>query len=193
MRELFGHRLNRWAGEGADYLWKSRRYIWFIVVLFFASAVVGFAFPSQFGFLDSILKDIARQAKDLSGIDLIVFIFNNNVKSAFIGLVLGGLLGIVPFVNALLNGVILGYVFRLVWNISGFMDFWRILPHGIFELPAVFIALGLGVKFGMFIFAKNKTKTFFYMLKNSVKAFVFVVIPLLIVAAVIEGLLITFL
>ena len=35
-------------------------------------------------------------------------------------------------------------------------DLFRLLPHGIFELPAIFISLGLGLRFGMFIFQKEK-------------------------------------
>jgi len=39
---------------------------------------------------------------------------------------------------------------------DGFLSLWRLLPHGIFELPAVFISLGMGLKIGMFIFQKKK-------------------------------------
>lgn len=175
------------------YLRESRKYVYFVTFLFFFSALIGFFFPSNFTFIDAILKEIAEKAENLRGLDLILFIFDNNVKSAFLGVILGGIFGIFPFINALSNGIVLGYVFSKVWQISGFADFWRILPHGIFELPAIFVALGLGIRLGMFVFSKNRIKEFKYRLWNSLKAFITLVIPLLVVAAIIEGLLITFL
>jgi len=69
---------------------------------------------------------------------------------------------------------------------------WRILPHGIFELPAVFIALGMGLKFGGFIFQKEKIKSLREYFWNSLRVFLFVVLPLLIIAGIIEGTLIFF-
>jgi uncharacterized membrane protein SpoIIM required for sporulation len=61
----------------------------------------------------------------------------------------------------------------------------------VFELPAVFISLALGVKLGMFIFSREKGKEFMRRARNSMIIFVCIVIPLLIIAAVIEGLLIS--
>jgi stage II sporulation protein M len=175
------------------YIKESRNYIYFVIILFFFSAIIGFFFPDNFRFIDAILKEIAEKASSLKGIDLIIFIFDNNIRSAFLGLILGVLLGVFPFINALSNGIVLGYVFSKVWQISGFADFWRILPHGIFELPAIFIALGIGIKLGMFVFSNNKMKEFKYRFWSSLKAFVSIIAPLLIIAAIIEGLLITLL
>jgi stage II sporulation protein M len=175
------------------YIKESRNYIYFVIILFFFSAIIGFFFPDNFRFIDAILKEIAEKASSLKGLDLIIFIFDNNIRSAFLGLILGVLLGVFPFINALSNGIVLGYVFSKVWQISGFADFWRILPHGIFELPAIFIALGIGIKLGMFVFSNNKMKEFKYRFWSSLKAFVSIIAPLLIIAAIIEGLLITLL
>jgi stage II sporulation protein M len=91
----------------------------------------------------------------------------------------------------MINGAVLGYVFSRVYVLYGASDFWRILPHGIFELPAIFIALGLGVKLGFFIFSGNIKQEFLRRFYYSFLVFLFVVVPLLIIAAIIEGLLIT--
>lgn len=179
--------------DSFGYIKESRHYIYFIIWVFLISGLIGFTFSSHFGFIEDLLKQIAEKAIGLNGPDLIMFIFNNNIKSAFLGILLGVFFGIMPFVNALTNGLVLGYVLDKVWHVSGITDLWRILPHGIFELPAIFIALGLGIKLGMFIFSKRK----FYELKRrayeSLKVFLFVIVPLLVIAAIIEGLLITFL
>jgi len=42
-------------------------------------------------------------------------------------------------------------------GIEGYGILWRLVPHGIFELPAVFISLGLGIKLGTFIFREYRS------------------------------------
>ena len=53
--------------------------------------------------------------------------------------------------------------------------------------------VGLGIKFGTFIFKKNKKDAFKEYLINCLRVFIFVIIPLLIIAAIIESSLIIFL
>jgi stage II sporulation protein M len=70
-------------------------------------------------------------------------------------------------------------------------------PHGIFELPAVFIAIGFGLKLGvcslrMIIsgFDKKENKFFAENLINSFRSFFLVIVPLLVIAGIIEAVLI---
>jgi len=177
-------------GEALDYLRASKNYIFAVAFIFIGGILLGFIFSEQFTFLDEILKQLVEQIKGLDTSGIILFILQNNLKSAFYGMIFGVLLGIFPVINSVSNGLILGYVMKGVWVDSGAHEFWRILPHGIFELPAVFISLALGLKLGMFIFSKNKIKEFLERARNSMIIFVFIVIPLLIIAAIIEGLLI---
>ena len=156
---------------------------------------------------------------------LILFILQNNAKTAFFAMFFGIFFGIFPFVNSVINGLTLGYVLNSVWEVSGVSEFWRILPHGIFELPAVFLALGLGLKLGfdfvkhfvkhywrdnkllvifgilvpviIFIslifdkkFNKREIDSFSRRFKNSIICYFSIILPLLILAAIIEGILI---
>lgn len=179
--------------DSTSYLKESKNYIWFILGLFFVGSLIGFFFSSYFTFLDEMLRELILQTQDLKGIDMIIFIFNNNIKSAFFGMVFGVLLGIVPLINSLFNGLVLGYVMNLVWAVSGFSDFWRILPHGVFELPAIFIALGTGLRLGFFVFSKDRKKELIRRFKGTLGVFFVFVLPLLVIAAIIEGLLINIL
>ena len=179
--------------DAFEYIKDSRKYIYFSIVLFLICVFFGFAFSSHLGILDQLLKNIIDQTSGLSGVRLILFIFSNNLNVSFLVVFLGSILGIFPFLNAISNGVVLGYVFSKVYQVSGFADFWRILPHGIFELPALFISMGLGIKLGFFIFSKDKINELRKRFISSLKVFFFVIAPLLIVAAVIEGLLISLL
>ena len=164
-------------------------YIYLILVLFVFSVIIGFSFAENFSFFDNILMGLGDSIEGLGHGGLIWFIFQNNISSAFIAMILGVFLGIAPVFNSLINGALLGYVYAKAIVIGGPGVILYILPHGIFELPAIFIALGLGLKFGMFIFAKKgeKINEFRRRFWNSIKVFLTIILPLLIIAAVIEG------
>ncbi|MEK6855547.1 MAG: stage II sporulation protein M [Nanoarchaeota archaeon] len=176
--------------ESWNYIVESRKYIYFIISIFFIAGVFGFIFHSNLDFLISTLKQMVERTKGLSLFELFVWIFVNNLRAALFGMLGGLVLGILPILNALSNGVILGYVFQMVGVKAGYLEFWKILPHGIFELPAVFISLGIGVRLGMFVFTKNKKEVFVYETRQAILTFILIVVPLLVLAAIIESLLI---
>ena len=176
--------------ESISYLKESMIYFWIIVGLFLFSALIGFMFPENFVFFDELLKELAEKTTGLGHGELTWFIFQNNVLSSFMGLVLGIVLGVFPLMGILINGLLLGYVYAKASAVAGLGVIWMLVPHGIFELPAVFISLGLGLKLGMFIFTKNKKKELIERLIKSLKVFLLIVFPLLVIAAIIEGILI---
>ncbi len=177
--------------QARKYLYETRFFILGIVVLFAVSAFFGFIFAKHLSFLDAFLLELLAKTAGLGIGALISFIFFNNVQSALFGLLFGIFFGIFPLLTSLVNGLVLGYVFHRVYAITGIHEFWRILPHGIFELPAVFIALGLGLRLGMFLFSKKPLHTLKERFILSLVLFLAVIVPLLIIAAIIEGILIS--
>jgi stage II sporulation protein M len=166
---------------------ESRWFIVFTLGLFFLTFLIGFAFPvffraEIFAFIEELMLKIEGK-----GIwELVVFIFLNNLQASFMAMVLGVLFGIFPIVVCVANGYLLGFVVSEAVAVEGIFTMWRILPHGIFELPAVIFSIGIGIKIGMSVF-DGKVK---YNLKEGLRFFVFVVFPLLVVAGVIEGILV---
>ena len=178
-----------------NFIKESKVFIYFIMGIFFLFTMIGFFVPTPEIISDQILKfieELLRKTQDLSQFELIRFIFFNNIQSAFFGMIFGVLLGLFPVIFAISNGYVLGFVASFSVNVGGISVLWRLFPHGILELPAIFISLGLGLKIMTFIFEKNKLKTLKIYIKNSLRTFLFIVIPLLIIAAVIEGSLIFF-
>lgn len=175
------------------YIKMQKKYIYIIIAVFFASSIFGYINSSELSFLDKSLIEIGMKTEGLDALELLWFIFSNNVTSAVTSLFLGAILGIFPLFNALFNGTILGYVYSKAVPIAGYLVIWRLLPHGIFELPAIFISLGLGLHLGMSFFAREGIKTFKTRFNNSLKAFLSIVVPLLMIAAIIESFLIHFL
>ena len=132
-----------------NYLKESGKSIKLVITIFVASILTGLLLANYLStFINPLLKDLIDQTTDLGTLELIMFIFFNNVSTSLIGLALGLFLGIFPIIVAVTNGVILGYVLERTAQIS-ILEFWRLLPHGIFELPAVFISLGMGLKLGI--------------------------------------------
>jgi stage II sporulation protein M len=175
------------------YLLESRKFIYGVIVLFFFFSLIGFFIVPPEVIQEGIMKfleELIEKTKDFGVFEMMNFIFWNNLKSSFIGMISGVFFGLFSLVNAISNGYVLGFVGNFSVQENGFLILLRLLPHGIFELPAIFISLGLGFKLGTFIFYsdwKNRFKNYFL---NSLQVFILIVLPLLIIAAIIEGLLI---
>jgi len=175
------------------YITESKKFIFSIIVVFFVFALIGFLFPVPEFLYNEILefiREILEATENLSQNELIWFIISNNVQSSFLGMLFGFIYGIFPLIIAIANGYVLGFVSSMSVESVGIASLGKIIPHGIFELPAIFISLGLGLKFGTFAFQKNKAKSFKNYLINSLRIFFLVIIPLLIIAGIIEGTLI---
>jgi len=176
------------------YIRESKNFVYFAIGIFLIFALVGFFVPVSEELSNIVLeyiKEILAQTEGLSGFGMMKFIFLNNLQSSFIGMVFGVLVGVFPLVALIVNGYVVGFVSAMSVESAGLVSLLNLLPHGIFELPAIFVSLGLGLKLGTFIFRKDIKKTFRDYFKESLRVFVFVILPLLVVAAVIEGLLIT--
>lgn len=180
-------------GKCFSFLKESKNHIYFMLGMFFIVAIFGFIFPIFFKEqIFDLMKQLSAMFEGLNAYQTIALIFLNNLKASFMMIILGFIFGIVPILSGINNGYLLGFVARYSVRENGILVLWRILPHGIFELPAIFISMGLGLKIGLGILlrGKNKNETFKRNFKESMRVFLFIIMPLLIVAATIEGLLI---
>jgi len=172
------------------YIKESRKFIYFIIGIFLLFVLIGLFIPapeSVYNKIMEFIKELFEKTQYMSQLELTNFIIFNNLQSTFFGIFFGMFLGIFPVISAIANGYVLGFVALISINNGGILSLWRIFPHGIFELPAVFISLGMGLRLGMFIFQKKKIESFKNYLINSLRTFFFVIIPLLIIAGIIEG------
>jgi len=171
------------------FLNESRWYVVFALGIFALSFLIGFIYPMFFR--EEIFGLIARIIETLEGkttFELISFIFFNNLKASFMAIILGIILGIFPLITGIANGYVLGFVSRETASKEGLAVMWNLLPHGIFELPAIMLSIGIGLKIGTSVFRKKKN--FEYNFKEGLRFFVFVIFPLLLIAGIIEGILI---
>ncbi|VVB82311.1 Stage II sporulation protein M [uncultured archaeon] len=177
------------------YLKDSKKFIYWIIGIFFFFFLVGIFIPAPTFLYNQIMdfiKKLLAETNGLSQFPLISYILFNNLKSTFFVILLGTFFGIFPIISAIANGYVLGFVSLLSIQNGGILTLWRLFPHGIFEMPAVFISLGLGLKLGFFPFQKDKLKSLKNNLISSLKVFILIVVPLLLIAGIIEGTLMIF-
>jgi len=137
---------------------------------------------------------MAQRLKHLPFFVWILAIWGNNLLVALVAFLLG-IIVIFPALIVLEQGVIVGLVQKLteIHGTSSVSFYLGLTPHGIFELPAIFIAAGLGIRFGLTIY-----RSLWYSLTNreskkmlldfiiELKYYAILVIALLTLAAVIE-------
>lgn len=184
--------------------WREvRPYFVFAVILFFASIVVGATANGPVGWLDNSIQSLRKIADAAESSDhpertLFTSIWWNNVYSSLMALYMGILAGVMPIATLIVNGMLLGYLFG---NIAaqgyhvGPMIVKGILPHGIFEIPALLLACAFGIRLGFSLVRGlwgsmigrdqpwNRFKT---AIQGSVPAAALIVL-LLLVAAIIES------
>ena len=166
---------------------KSRNYFYAVFLLFVLSALFGYIFPVFFvEFIKKFVEEIVGKTRGMNFFQLFIFIFSNNIITAFFA-VLFGIIFVFPLFLAFFNGYVLGFVSNKVAGSFGYSILLRLLPHGIFEIPALIISLGLGLRLGISLFLKNPGKSLVYNLKNSLRVFVYIILPLLIIAGIIEA------
>ena len=90
---------------------ESKGYFAFVIILMIFGAALGWIYSVQLGLIiDPYLKELVDSLSGLNGWSLIVFILQNNLKVAFLGIILGVIFGIMPIINSVANGLVIGYV-----------------------------------------------------------------------------------
>ena len=181
----------------------QRNISWIILsIMFFTTGfVLAFVFFDQQSNLFASLGE--EQFQVLNELGEIVFgstpllgiavLFLNNFISIMNMLIFGVILGIAPLIGLLANGSLLGVVSTIIMqeqtNPLAFLVL-GILPHGIFELPAVFISAALALKLGFHIVfplpQKKRGESFKYIWRNEIFTILPLIFLLLLVGAFIE-------
>jgi len=153
-----------------DYLKDSKKFIYFVAGIFLLFVLIGFFIPVPELVYEKIMtyiRELLKQTEGLSLFQLLWFILSNNLKSTLFGIILGSLFGIYPLISTISNGYLLGFVSSVSVSVAGMTSLWRLFPHGIFEIPAIFISLGLGIKLGFWLFLEPVK---YYIKKNKLIA-----------------------
>ncbi len=173
------------------------RFIWpyllIITVFFFGALVAGYIWAANFpGMAAGVMEGFSSRFQPLLQMDplsIMVAIFLNNAFVSLISLVLGLALGILPILFIVFNGYLIGVISYLVAQERGFLFiFLALLPHGILELPMVFLSAAIGLRLGHQVISAllgNETEIKREFIEG-LKFYIFWILPLLLLAAIIE-------
>lgn len=109
------------------------------------------------GIVESLFATIFASLSELGetifveqgGVQGSVTLFWHNFRAAMGMVVFGAALGLFPLLGITLNGFVVGIVLALALTEGQLLVFLvGILPHGIFEIPALIIAAGAGLYLG---------------------------------------------
>ena len=166
-------------------------YALILSLIFVAAFLAGMLVPSSTREeLTKAFQVVADNYRGLSGGKLFFTILLHNVMASIIVLISGVIVGIIPTFAIGANGFLLGVVYRQAAEVAGY---WKaalkVLPHGVFELPALLIAASYGLWLGVMVVrrmrGKENTPLRFH-IEHAFRRYFIVVFPLLIVAAGIE-------
>lgn len=181
--------------ECRSYVVELRPYIKTSLLFFAIGMVIGLMIVSRFPHLADHFEDsvanFIRSFRGLPKFQLAWAIFLNNASKTLLAIVLGALFGIVPGIFLLTNGVALGLVFTLATQAKGFwLSLLGILPHGVIELPAVFLGTSIGLLVGNHAVRwvrRRPDAALMFELRRGLRFFCSVIVPLLLVAAIVEA------
>ncbi len=170
-------------------------YLRISLIVFGSGIVIGLMIVARFPALTDYFKEtittFVNVFAGMSRLKLAVAIFLNNGFKTLLAILLGGLLGIVPLIFLLTNGIALG----VAWSVSSYVrgpwvSLLSLLPHGVFELPAVFLGTSIGLKIGSEALRRLTGKSAAKIgaeLIQGLRYFLTVILPLLFAAALVEA------
>lgn len=179
----------------------ARWYLLVAVLVFSLTAVAsGVAVYSNPRLADSILpKSMVKESAAKGGRtaemrktapEISAFITVNNIQVAFAAFALGIFFGIGTIYSLVQNGLLLGALAALYGGVGASLKFWvLILPHGMIELPAIFIAAAGGLMMGDALIRPGEYRRGQALRLAAGRAVILVggTIPMFVVAGLIEG------
>jgi stage II sporulation protein M len=140
--------------------------------------------------MTEMFQAIASNYRGLAGGMLFFNILVQNVMATIFVLISGVVVGIIPALAIGSNGFGLGVLYRQAAEVSGY---WKaalkVLPFGVFEIPALLIAASYGLWLGVMVVRRMRGKEsplLRVQIEHAFRRYFAIVFPLLVVAAAIE-------
>jgi uncharacterized membrane protein SpoIIM required for sporulation len=135
-------------------------------------------------------KSLGEHTGDINAPLMSTTIMTNNIQVAFLAFAGGITLGIFTVYVLISNGILVGALAAVFWQHGKFYEFWAyIVPHGMIELTAIFIAGGAGLLMGYKIMVPGPYPRGFQLKRQALRSVQLLLgtVPLFIIAGIIEG------
>jgi stage II sporulation protein M len=181
--------------ELRTYCARLRPFLITSLMMFGVGAVIGLMivnrFPQLSASFEESLNTFVTGFHGLPKTKLAAAIFLNNSVKTLIVILFGALAGVIPAVFLVVNGAALGVVMALSAHSRGlWVSLLSIAPHGVLELPAVFLGTAIGLMIGMGVLRRIFGKPSVGLrieLGRAVRFFTLIIVPILFVAAIVEA------
>jgi uncharacterized membrane protein SpoIIM required for sporulation len=201
-------RLLRWLGRVYRYdlpylLGHSRMPAVVVVIFLVVAAGLGWAYAARYPLPDGLISLENLSPQDFDSVSSVSFLPSLTTRGIFVHnvevLLLAGLASVISLgvlailmlmIPIALVGLLAGEIAWLGYNPLAFAAAF-VLPHGLFEIPAAIIATAFALRIGASVTAPREGLTvgegLLAAIADFLKVFIFLVIPLLLIAAFVEA------
>jgi uncharacterized membrane protein SpoIIM required for sporulation len=179
--------LKRQYSAAFSTLYQARYGILTALLVYAGSCLGGWMYADALGFFQQAASSLVGKFSGKGGADFIFTLFLHNLVATYITMCLLTWWGLVPMVTAIANGLILGWLVVTATGPSLVDAAVMLVPHGVFEWPAMMITWGVGLWRGAGYRFSADPGTYFQRWKRSNQVFFLIVLPLLLLAAIVEG------
>ena len=196
---LMSINLKKYYKKSFEIIKENKKIIYFVGLIYLLSFIGGFLYYNSTyeGFSSDEVKTSYMEwyksdvLKD-NFFDNFTTIFPHNIIASLFRIISGLLFAVFPIFNVIHGAILDSYVFVSEIKDKTFylvINGW--LPHSLIEIPAHILASSLGVMIFLSIFkSKNKILNIVQAYKDSLIVFVFIILPMMLVAAIIESIII---
>ena len=166
-------------------------YLLILALVFALSFLAGTIVPSSIRRqMAEMFQVVVGNYRGLAGGTLFFNILVQNVVASIFVLISGVIVGIIPIFAIGSNGFGLGVLYCQAAEVSGYSKAaLKILPYGVFEIPALLVAASYGLWLGVMVVRRMRGKESTLLrlqIEHAFRRYFAVAFPLLIVAAAIE-------
>ncbi|HLN91652.1 MAG TPA: stage II sporulation protein M [Patescibacteria group bacterium] len=166
-------------------------YILILTLIFAVSFLAGILAPSSIRQqMTEVFQAVVGNYRGLAGGMLFFNILVQNVMATIFVLISGVFVGIIPTFAIGSNAFGLGVLYRQAAEVAGYSKAaLKVLPYGVFEIPALLIAASYGLWLGVTAVRRMRGKESTLLrvqLEHAFRRYFAIVFPLLVVAAAIE-------
>lgn len=168
-----------------------RPYILILTLVFAVSFLAGTAAPTSIRQqMTEMVQAVTGNYQGLAGGTLFFNILVQNMVASILVLVSGVIVGILPVFAIGSNGFGLGVLYRQAVEVSGYPKaVLKVLPYGVFGIPALLIAASFGLWFGVKVVRRMRGREdtlLRFHVEHAFRRYFAIVFPLLVVGAAIE-------
>lgn len=173
--------------ESLTTIYAAKYCILIALIIYICASATGWLYPQNFPFLMEQSRELVEGFIDKNAFTFISKLFARNLIAAYITTCIISLWGFFPASAAISNGLLLGWVIAYASGASSSRIAIMLIPHGVFECPAIVIGWGVGMWKGLGYRFSSMRPSYKERSKKANIVYFTVILPLLFVAAIIEG------